>query len=140
MSLDDLYQELLLDHFRNPRCKGCIDGPCAKCLKHNPLCGDQVELSLKIENERIVQIAFSGSGCAISQASASMMTELCNNKSIQQVRNYLVDFKNVMKGEDPVTKEQLGDVLALEGVRKFSARIKCAMLAWEALEYCLEKQ
>ncbi len=139
MEIDELYQEVILDHFKRPRCRGCIDKPSASLTLHNPLCGDQVELSVSVSKGRIVEIAFGGHGCSISQASASMMSELCKGKTLEEIRKIGDSFKQMMRGEQPgdALVTILGDAVALEGVRKFSARVKCAMLAWEAIEKCM---
>jgi nitrogen fixation NifU-like protein len=139
MSLDELYQELLLDHFKNPRCQGCLSDPSSHSHVFNPLCGDQIALTIKCDGHQLRDLAFTGHGCSISQASASMMAELCKGKTLQEARTLLEMFRSMMRGEEPQKKEVLGDVLALEGVRKFSARIKCALLGWEALERCLDE-
>ena len=142
MALDELYQELLLDHFKNPRCVGTLSDASAESRVFNPLCGDQVMLNIKTDGERVEKVAFTGHGCSISQASASMMSELCNGKTIAEVHGFIQAFKDLMRGQEgeslPVLRDSLGDVLALEGVKKFSARIKCALLAWDAMERCLQ--
>ncbi len=149
MQLDDLYQEVILDHYKRPRCQGCLTASNAQALLFNPLCGDQIQLTIATSSgdpadmagmTQLANIGFSGHGCSISQASASMMAELCKGKSFPEVSKLIGEFRELMRGEK--TAEQvpdLGDAVALEGVRKFSARVKCAMLAWEALEKCLEQ-
>jgi len=138
MKLDDLYQEVILDHYKNPRCHGCLAGPSASCSLFNPLCGDQIQLTVKISKGSVGEIGFAGHGCSISQASASMMAEICQGKGVKEIEALTAQFRSVMRGEmAPEEAEKLGDAVALEGVRKFSARVKCAMLAWEALEKCL---
>ena len=140
MSLDDLYQEVILDHFRKPRCQGCVSNPSGEATLFNPLCGDQISLSLKLEGEKIQDLGFTGHGCSISQASASMMADACRGKDVSIARSLGEDFKAMMRGEKKAEDlPDLGDAAALEGVRKFSARVKCALLAWEALEKCLEQ-
>lgn len=140
MSLDELYQEVLLDHFRNPRCHGCVAHPSGEATLVNPLCGDQIVLTLKVVNETIEDLAFGGHGCSISQASASMMAEACKGRQVLEARNLGEKFRAMMRGEKEADDlPELGDVAALQGVRKFSARVKCALLAWEALDKCLEQ-
>jgi nitrogen fixation NifU-like protein len=138
MSLEELYQDLLLDHFKHPRCRGTLINPDAVSALRNPLCGDEVKLSLAFKDGTISDIAFSGHGCSISQASASMMSELVKGMSVQSADEALASFRSLMQGKDDEVKAELGDVSALAGVRKFSARIRCALLAWEALEICLK--
>lgn len=137
-SLDELYQEVLLDHFKHPRRFGPLPDADARFSVFNPLCGDQVEVAIKVKDGKIDNILFSGHGCSISQASASMMTELCAGKTIEEVREILGLYRKMMRGE---TQEQelarLGDVVTLQGIRKFTARMKCALIAWDALERCL---
>ena len=141
MNLDELYQEVILDHYKRPRCQGCLQNPSSNTTLFNPLCGDQVELTILIEGQTLKDIAFGGHGCSISQASASMMSELCRGKSLLEVRELCKKFKGLMRGDEQREEVEivLGDAVALEGVRKFSARVKCAMLAWEAIEKCLEQ-
>lgn len=138
--LDELYQELLMEHFRNPRHRGSIDPADARYSMVNPLCGDTVEVSLSRDGAHatIQKIAFSGHGCSISQASASMMTSLVSGKTIEEAKAMVAKFRELLSGaRTPESAPELGDALALEGVRKFSARLRCALLAWEALERCL---
>jgi nitrogen fixation protein NifU and related proteins len=138
MKLDELYQEVILDHYKHPRCQGCLSQPDSSCALFNPLCGDQIDLCVNINSERLCEIGFCGHGCSISQASASMMSDLCKGKSIEDLEKLTNLFKALMRGQKSADDAQeLGDAVALEGVRKFSARIKCAMLAWEALEKCV---
>lgn len=138
MELDSLYQDVILDHFRNPRCKGALDNPDASVRLVNPLCGDEIKLTVGIKDGRICDVACEGHGCAISQASASMMSELLKGKTLEEVRARVELFKQVLEGKSvPDIEEKLGDAAALEGVKNFAARIKCAVLAWEAMETCL---
>ena len=139
--LDDLYQELILDHHRNPRCHGTIDAPDVAASLFNPLCGDEVVLHLRLNDGVVEDIRFSGHGCSISQASASMMGELCKGKTLAEVQALCSLFLQMMLGKRQGSElDELGDAVALEGVQKFPARIRCAMLAWEALEQGLKKE
>lgn len=142
--LEELYQELILDHSKHPRCTGCIQNATCCHSMQNPLCGDKVELFVEIggndREQRVENIAFLGKGCSISQASASMMTSLCKGKPISEVSKLCAKFRSMMSGElksDEVP--ELGDAAALKGVRKFTARIRCALLAWEVLNRCIER-
>lgn len=137
MSLDDLYRELILEHYRSPRNRGRLPEPDAAARGRNPLCGDDVEVSLQIEAGKVADARFLGKGCSISQASASMMTEAIKGKSVEEARHLAEAFKALMKGE-LASAEDLGDVEALAGVRKYPVRIKCALLAWTTLEEGLE--
>ncbi len=141
LPLDDIYQEVILDHFKNPRHKGVVECPSNTCALYNPLCGDKVELFGVINKEKIEKIGFSGQGCSISQSSASMMSELCEGKTVEEVKKIVEEFKALMRGEkDPENSPELGDAVCLHGVRKFSARVRCAMLAWEAVEKLVEEK
>ena len=138
-NLEELYQDLIIDHSTHPRCFGCLDNSDAKAKLFNPLCGDQIDLCIKIENGIIKKIAFSGKGCSISQAAASMMCELLEGKTIEEVYKLSTLYQEMLKGEkDEEELEELGDIVSLSGVRKFSARIKCAMLGWEAVQKALK--
>lgn len=138
MSLEELYQELILDHFKHPRCQGCLTNPTVSSALYNPLCGDKVNLDMRINNDMVSEIGFSGHGCSISQASASMMAETLQGKNIEEAQRLCSAFRELMRSErDGQSVPELGDALALEGVKKFQARIKCAVLAWEAAERCL---
>jgi nitrogen fixation NifU-like protein len=137
VSLDELYRELILEHYRSPRNRGRIAEPDAASRARNPLCGDEVEVSLQIADGKVADVRFQGKGCSISQASASMMTEAIKGKSVEEARHLAEEFKALMKGE-LAAAEDLGDVEALSGVRKYPVRIKCALLAWTTLEEGLE--
>lgn len=138
MNLNDIYQEVILDHYKNPRCKGCVHNCSSSCALFNPLCGDQVDVSVLVKDDVIEEVAFTGHGCSISQSAASMMTELCKGKKTSEAGELCGLFKDMMRGEKSGDDlAELGDAVALEGVRRFSARVKCAMLAWEAMEKCI---
>jgi len=139
MQLDELYQEIILDHHRNPRNKGRCPG-CGRTAQHdNPLCGDEITLGVEVEQGCIKAIAHDGHGCAISQASASMMTEAVMERSVEQALLLGEAVRQMMHGEAPTAaqEESLGDLMALAGVAKFPVRIKCALLPWMALEEAL---
>ncbi|MQF86719.1 MAG: SUF system NifU family Fe-S cluster assembly protein [SAR202 cluster bacterium] len=135
--LDDLYQEVILDHYRKPRHRGSLIDPDLKSEGFNPFCGDQVILSIKLSNEGLLsEVAFDGQGCSISQASASMLLNNINGKTIAHAETLITDFKNVMQGGilSPAQEESMGELLALQGVREFPIRIKCALLGWTTLQ------
>ena len=139
MSLDDLYRETILDHYQRPRNKGQLDQPDVATRGHNPLCGDEVLLSLKLGDDVVREIAFSGRGCSISQASASMMTESVKGADLATVEALGTEFKEMMAGSG--SAERLGeheDLQALQGVKKFPVRVKCALLPWTALAEAIE--
>ena len=137
VNLDDLYREILLDHYRNPRNRGPLDAANASADGSNPLCGDEITLELRLDDDgRIADAAFSGQGCSISQASSSLMTEYVKGRSSDEATSAIDAFQAMMvEGED--APEDLGDIGALAGVRKFPMRVKCASLAWKTLEVAL---
>ena len=145
MALEELYREVILDHYRSPRNRQRIPEPDASADGDNPLCGDEVHIDLLIDEDTIVEIGITGHGCSISQASGSMMGDAVKAKSIDQVRRLTGRFKGMMSidgagdpGLDPDRPGAvLGDLEALQGVRKFPVRIKCANLPWTTLEEAL---
>lgn len=139
MSLDDLYREVILDHYQNPRNRGQLEAPDVATRGHNPLCGDEVLLSLQIDGDTVRDIATAGRGCSISQASASMMTESVKGHSLTDAEGLAEAFKAVMTADaDPATLAAAEDLQALQGVKRYPVRIKCALLPWTALEEAVE--
>lgn len=138
--LRDLYQEVIFDHYRKPR--NCHALACAnhKAEGHNPLCGDQVTVYLKIENDVIEDLSFSGSGCAISTASASLMTEALKGKKVAEVEHLFQEFHHMVTSPEDTPHEDIGKLEVLAGVREFPARVKCATLAWHTLHAALKDQ
>jgi nitrogen fixation protein NifU and related proteins len=136
--LDDLYRDIILDHYRHPRNKGRLDQPDIANQGENPLCGDEIEISLKIDGDRVVDVGFSGHGCSISQASASMMTEVIKGKPIAEVEALVGGFQGMMRGEDAPDSEAFDDLESLQGVRKYPVRVKCALLSWTTLAETLQ--
>ncbi|GMA49556.1 zinc-dependent sulfurtransferase SufU [Alicyclobacillus contaminans] len=132
MHLDDLYRQVIMDHYQHPRNQGELPDGIRVDLK-NPSCGDEISLRLKVENGVVSDVRFEGTGCSISMASASMMTEAIKGQPVETALQLNRLFRAMMKGED-VDTDALGDLEALHGVSKFPARIKCATLAWQALE------
>jgi nitrogen fixation NifU-like protein len=133
--LDDLYRELILDHYRHPRNRGNLDNPSAKVDGYNPLCGDEVELELLFDDEDVIEdVAFKGRGCSISQASTSMMTDLIKGHSKAEAHELVEAFKRMMTDPEEEPPEELGDLEAFQGVARFPVRVKCATLAWNVLE------
>jgi nitrogen fixation protein NifU and related proteins len=137
--LDDLYKEIILDHYRNPRHRGSLASPSATHEGLNPLCGDEVTVELLVDDDRVADVAYKGSGCSISQSSASMMTEAIYGKPVAEVKSLSESFTAMMRGDEGLDLESLGDLEALSGVRKFPVRVKCATLAWYTLEEALEE-
>lgn len=135
--LDDLYREILLDHYRAPRNHGGIDAPTCAADGSNPLCGDQVRVEVSVADDRIVDISFSGRGCSISQASTSMMTEYVKGRSVAEARAGIEAFQRMMVSAQVPGVDGFDDIEALVGVAKFPARVKCASLGWKTLEQAL---
>jgi nitrogen fixation NifU-like protein len=136
-----LYQEMILDHYRRPRNKGTLEKADASVEMKNPLCGDEITLQVAFNADGVDDLRFSGRGCSISQASASMMTQLVKGKSARQIDEIRKQFRDLMLGSASVADDsQLGSLRALSGVARFPARIKCALLAWSALERALAER
>ena len=138
--LKQLYQEVILDHYRKPRNAGVLASANRQSTGHNPLCGDRVEVFLDVEGGEVRNISFQGQGCAISTASASLMTETVKGKSVDEVRDIFGHFHAMVMGEEEVGEHDLGKLEALAGVRHLPVRIKCATLAWYALHAALDQQ
>ncbi len=139
MSLEDLYKEVILDHYRAPRNKGRLDPHDVVLERNNPLCGDEIELFLRFDGDAVEGIAFEGKGCSISQASASMMTEKIQGLSAKESGALAESIKAMMAGEEEGDPDALGDLVALKGVVKYPVRIKCALLGWNTLLEGLEE-
>jgi nitrogen fixation NifU-like protein len=138
MDLEELYQDVILDHSRRPRNFGVLEKPDVLVHGDNPACGDEIHLGVQFGSDgKLQEIKFSGQGCAISQASASMMTAKLKGKSREEAAEMTRTFKNLVTGEAADQAKSLGDLQLLQGVRKFPQRVKCAMLAWRALEQAL---
>ncbi|MGM9903321.1 NifU family SUF system FeS assembly protein [Enterococcus sp. 10A9_DIV0425] len=137
--LDNLYRQVILDHSAYPHHHGTLSAATSKIEMNNPTCGDVIELQVDIKDGRINNIAFDGSGCSISTASASMMTDAVIGKTIEEAMHLTVDFLQLVQGKETRDPDQLGDAAILSGVAKFPARIKCATLAWKALGKAMEE-
>ena len=139
MNLKELYQEIILDHGKNPRNLRKSENFNKDAKGHNPLCGDNVHIFLKLdENKKIEDISFEGSGCAISMASASIMTELLNGKNESQTKEIINDFLEMIKNKDKLDNDNLNEnektkLMSLSGVKQYPMRVKCATLAWHTL-------
>ncbi len=136
--LSDLYQEVILDHNKRPRNFHRMEQPNRHADGHNPLCGDRVTIYLDIENDRVRDVSFEGSGCAISKASASMMTEAIKGMTLAEVESLFRSFHGLVTGQEPAGEEDLGKLVVFSGVREFPARVKCASLAWHTMHAALE--
>ena len=139
--LEDLYREIILDHYRTPRNRGELPPPAAHAVGHNPLCGDEIDVFLQVDGDTVTDVKVGGQGCSISQSSASMMSQAVKGRSIAEVRALVRRFKGMMSIEEEAPEGEtidqadikLGDLEALQGVVKFPVRIKCATLAWNTL-------
>ena len=139
--LSALYQELILDHYRRPRNKGTLENADASVEMKNPLCGDEIGLQVAFDGDAVSDLKFHGRGCSISQASASMMTQLVKGKRREEIDAIRNQFRDVMLGASQASDDgKLGSLRALSGVARFPARIKCALLAWNALDSALAQR
>ena len=138
--LSSLYQQLILEHYRNPRNKAEMDEKSVEIHMANPVCGDEIRLQLRIEDGHISQATFVGQGCSISQAAVSMMTTLLEGRSMDEADALAKRFTEMMHGDESAAKDRaLGDLRALQGVSKFPVRIKCALLGFDALQEALKQ-
>ncbi|MCM3731327.1 SUF system NifU family Fe-S cluster assembly protein [Fictibacillus nanhaiensis] len=140
-NLDQLYRQVIMDHYKNPRNKGILEDGALTINMNNPTCGDRIQLTLKVEDGKIESAKFDGEGCSISLASASMMTQAVKGLAVEDAVKLAKIFYDMMLGNDYDDESyDLGDIEALQGVSKFPARIKCATLAWKAMEQGVGKQ
>ncbi|GEM03849.1 iron-sulfur cluster assembly scaffold protein NifU [Halolactibacillus miurensis] len=139
-NLDTLYRQVIMDHYKNPRNKGTLEDGLTLEM-NNPTCGDRIQLHFIIEGDTVTNAKFEGEGCSISLASASMMTQVVKGKSVEQALKLSQYFSDMMLGKETDSDGlELGDIEALQGVQKFPARIKCATLAWKAMEKAIEQE
>jgi nitrogen fixation protein NifU and related proteins len=134
VALDDIYKETILDHYKNPRNKRELPGASVTCTRNNPLCGDEVTVSATLDDGTIREVTFLGTGCSISQSSASMMTESVSGKSVDDAMALAGDVRGMLAGQVEPDEDAFGDLVALKGVVKYPIRIKCAVLAWDVLQ------
>jgi len=138
--LNSLYQQLILEHYRNPRNKGEMDDAQVEVHMRNPTCGDEIKLQLRVEDGRIADVRFTGQGCSISQAAASMMTQTLMGKSLEDAREVSRRFTGMMHGEEEAARDRsMGDLRALAGVSRFPVRVKCALLGFDALQEAMKR-
>jgi nitrogen fixation protein NifU and related proteins len=133
-NLDALYRQVIMDHYKNPRNKGVLEDGNLTINMNNPTCGDRIQLTMNVEDGIVTDAKFEGEGCSISMSSASMMTQAIKGKKIDDAIKLSGVFSNMMQGKEYEEDLDLGDIEALQGVSKFPARIKCATLAWKAME------
>ena len=138
MALDDIYKEVILDHYKNPRNKRELPGAELSCTQNNPLCGDEITVFAHVEDGKVLEVTFQGAGCSISQSSASMMTEAVAGRTVDDAKDLAARFRGMMAGEVEPDEDAFGDLVALKGVVKYPIRIKCAVLAWDVLQGALD--
>ena len=139
MSMDDLYQEIILDHYRKPKNRApVLEDEDVHVHHSNPLCGDEMDLRIRVDGDRLDGIVFDGEGCSISQASASAMTQAVAGRDLEDVLDLSEQFRLMMHGQQPERLDDLGDGVAFQGVAKFPVRVKCALLGWMAVRDAVE--
>ncbi|MBW3554566.1 MAG: SUF system NifU family Fe-S cluster assembly protein [Gemmatimonadetes bacterium] len=140
-ALGDLFQDIILEHYRRPRNKGALQDATVNVHMNNPTCGDEVHLHLVVEEGVVRDVAFEGEGCSISQSSISMMTQMLKGQPVEEGLRLAERFKEMMHGDADAAKDKaLRDARALAGVSKFPTRVKCALLGWDAFEEAVERQ
>ena len=134
--LNEMYEEIVMDHYHNPRHTENLESPKFEVEKNNPFCGDEIKIQINLLDNQKVSVSVTGRGCAISQASGSLLAEKINEMNFNDLQNTIDQFRKLIKSEElsEIELDNLGDISALSGVRKFPVRIKCAMLSWVALE------
>lgn len=137
MSLEELYREVILDHYRSPRHRAEIEAPDATAEGVNPLCGDEVVVELTFVDDVVDEVSVRGHGCSISQSSGSMMSAAIVGKTLAEVEELGARFREMLVGEDEPKVDDLGDLAALQGVRRYPVRVKCATLPWATLDQAL---
>jgi len=138
VALDEIYKEVILDHYKSPRNKRALADAAFTCSRNNPLCGDKIRVSANVEGDVLTEVTFEGAGCSISQSSASMMTEAVTGTSVADALDLAATFRGMMAGEVEPDEDRFGDLVALKGVVKYPIRIKCAVLAWDVLQEALQ--
>jgi len=138
VALDEIYKEVILDHYKNPRNKRELPGAELTCTQNNPLCGDEITVFAHVEDGKVLEVTFQGAGCSISQSSASMMTEAVAGRTVNDARDLAARFRGMMAGEVDPDEDTFGDLVALKGVVKYPIRIKCAVLGWDVLQEALD--
>jgi nitrogen fixation NifU-like protein len=134
MGLEDLYQEIILDHSRKPRHPGRLQDAQVEVRHYNPVCGDELVLGLRLDGERVAAVAVDAKGCSISQAAASVMSEQVLDRPLPEALRSAETFRRLMHGEEEPDEELLGDGIAFKGVARYPVRIKCALLGWMAFK------
>lgn len=142
MDLDDLYQEIILEHYKQPKNQGVVPKADIEVSGRNPFCGDEITLTLKIIDGVVDDVKFNGSGCAISQASASVMTDHIKGKKVSEIKELFQEFAHMVRGEEHEHShiDDMDELSAFQGVSSYPTRVKCAMLAWNAMKEGLERE
>jgi len=139
MQLDDLYQEIILDHFKHPRHADTLAEEEVLVDEENPTCGDRIRLTASLRDGRVESIRYQAEGCAISVASSSMMADDLVGRPVEEVRERIRDLIALMKGQKDMSADAMGDMAALEGVKQYPLRVKCATMCWHAVDHALDK-
>jgi nitrogen fixation NifU-like protein len=137
VALDEIYKEVILDHYKNPRNKREMPDAELTCSKNNPLCGDEITVYVHADGGKVLDVSFVGQGCSISQSSASMMTESVSGKTVEEVGELSTSVRGMLSGEIEPAEDEFGELVALKGVVKYPIRVKCAVLAWDVLQEAL---
>lgn len=143
LDVHDLYQDMILDHNKNPRNRRRIENADRTADGYNPLCGDRVVVFVKLDGDVVADVAFEGSGCAISTASASLMTQMIKGKSVAEAKALFTRFHGMLTGTSPNSEDEaaaLGKLVVFSGVNRYPARVKCATLVWHTINAALEKR
>lgn len=140
MDFKELYQQIIIDHSKSPRNNHAMEGKCARADGYNPLCGDRITCYIRYEDDRVAEMSFQGSGCAISTAAASLLSEAVKGKTRTEVEKLFNDFHRMVTGEPDADTESLGKLAAFAGVAEFPTRVKCATLALHTMQAALEGQ
>lgn len=135
--IEDLYRSVILEHYQSPRHRGAVADPTVQGHSMNPLCGDEMSVTARIEGDRVVEAAYEARGCSISHASADMMADLIRDKTLVEVSDLCESFRQMMEGTSDDAPTELGDLNVLQSVRKYPVRIKCALLPWNTLAAAL---
>jgi len=139
MSLEDLFKEIIIEHYQHPRNYGHIEHPDAKSDGSNPLCGDEIHMEISFDDNRVKEIMFTGDGCSISKSAASIITEIVKGKTIEEIKKLMDEYKKMLEGKD-YDAEIIGDLEALSDVKQYPARVKCASLSVAVLDQALRQK
>jgi nitrogen fixation NifU-like protein len=139
MSLEELFKEIIIEHYQHPKNQGHLEHPDAKSDGSNPLCGDEIAMELRFDGDRVKDVMFTGNGCSISQSAASLITEAIKGKTVEETKKIMGEYRNMLAGKE-YDAELLGDLEALSDVKKYPARVKCASLSVAVLDQALQQK